>query len=449
MINKRRQTILELLERSEDWLTMKEIASTVDCSDKTVSSDLAIIKNWIPEDWKIDSQRGKGIKLTKPQYENSDLITSSKQSDQFQIDLFTNILTVPNYTLERVSDDFFMSLTSAFDQVVELENLLSSFDLKIGRQPLHIVGGEVNIRMAIYALEKEAFGDKRRYFNTYDDQVINQWTQLFWQMGLIIFPYTLSKYLHYVEVSIRRIKSGHAVSAHPHQDKIMGGSLFRRIYPLFRMLEDETEVRLSNDEKVMLYGALCYSEFYLMENIANSKNSFHLLNNNHEEYKDFFEFLIFLEEKMKIPLKDDPRFVTHCYDLFLKIQLRYAFPVFQLVGYRSSASILKEKFSLAYEKVNKICNAWTTNKKLPQVHTDSLASLTALLVSKVTENSLLKQRLLLLFSETYDIQMLNEATLHQYFGADSIIESKPYHFWNNRDIDTYDVIITDTPTINC
>lgn len=117
MINKRRQAILELLERSEEWLTLKEIASTVNCSDKTVRSDLAIIKKWIPEDWSINAQRGKGIKLTKPQYENSDVIASDKQSDRLLFDLFTKLLEESNYTLEKVSDDFFMSLTSAFDHV--------------------------------------------------------------------------------------------------------------------------------------------------------------------------------------------------------------------------------------------------------------------------------------------------------------------------------------------
>lgn len=299
--------------------------------------------------------------------------------------------------------------------------------------------------MAMYTLEKESFGDKRRYFNTYDDQIINQWTQLFWEMGLIIFPYTLSKYLHYVEVSVRRIKQGYAVQTHPHQDKIMSGSLFRRIYPLFRMVEDEANIRLSNDEKVMLFGALCYSEFYLMENIANSQNSFHLLTNNQRDYNEFFEFLFFLEEKMMIPLKNDPRFVTHCYDLFLKVQLRHEFPVFNLVGNRSSTPLLLEKFNLAYQKVNKIFHAFSKMKGLPTMYPDSLATLTALLVSKVTENPMLKQKLLLLFSETYDIQMLNETTLNKYFGADSIIESKPFHFWNNRDIEHYDIIITDTP----
>ncbi|WP_031418672.1 helix-turn-helix domain-containing protein, partial [Lysinibacillus sphaericus] len=58
--------IYQHLVEHEDWITAQELAVLLNCSVKTVRKDIVELTSFLPENWLIETQRGKGVFLHRP-----------------------------------------------------------------------------------------------------------------------------------------------------------------------------------------------------------------------------------------------------------------------------------------------------------------------------------------------------------------------------------------------
>ncbi|OOR66814.1 hypothetical protein BLX06_35320, partial [Bacillus cereus] len=138
-IHNRQQELITLLLQDKEWRTLEEISSHLNCSVKTVRRDLIYLQDYLPLEWKIQIEKGKGVLLYKPPHSSStDIYLFFKQNDlTFQI--LDYLLQGKIHTVANLAEVLYMQVSSLSIHLQNVEKYLNQFELQLHKKPLRIV----------------------------------------------------------------------------------------------------------------------------------------------------------------------------------------------------------------------------------------------------------------------------------------------------------------------
>lgn len=152
----RQLAILELLFEYGDWLTVEQIATTINCSIRIVSSDIQVINaEFSPFEISVSIKRG--VLLTWPENYSIDYIYTVilKNSPEFRF--LELILYDESQRLEDLEVTLFISDSSIKRMVRRLNELLADSQMTITGPPYKIIGNERKIRFFYYYFMLERY----------------------------------------------------------------------------------------------------------------------------------------------------------------------------------------------------------------------------------------------------------------------------------------------------
>ncbi|WP_215144763.1 BglG family transcription antiterminator [Exiguobacterium qingdaonense] len=136
-MTERQRKLLDLLKHKE-WMSTKDIAWSLKCSERTIRNELRLLEQ-LP-DIKIETIRGKGVRLIEnchldiPETENRD---SRIKHELVQL-LFEELKSI-----QAVERAFFISEATAKQDMDEVERLLARNGLILNRRTFHVEGEEL------------------------------------------------------------------------------------------------------------------------------------------------------------------------------------------------------------------------------------------------------------------------------------------------------------------
>lgn len=165
ILTSRQAHLLKLLNSEEDYQTTDYYANQMGISGRTVHSEIRIIDDYLKNKYniKIRRKRGVGIRLDGEQKEKLVLMTSisgencasNNSTIERRETIIAYLLKNENATnFRKLSDHFFVSISSITNDMQEVERWLSRFqiDLIKGKHGTSIKGNELSIRKAIAGL---------------------------------------------------------------------------------------------------------------------------------------------------------------------------------------------------------------------------------------------------------------------------------------------------------
>lgn len=148
----RRLEIVEFLYLKEEWTSLEELSSYFNSSDRVIKADLANLKSLSAtssiETNVIDFEYSeKGIKLVLDKHIGIDFIYHHIFSETVAFQILDGILRNENFSAEELSAQFFISPSTLYRIVNELNEVLKKrFNIEIKSNPYHMSGNEADIR---------------------------------------------------------------------------------------------------------------------------------------------------------------------------------------------------------------------------------------------------------------------------------------------------------------
>ncbi|PFO91715.1 helix-turn-helix domain containing protein [Bacillus cereus] len=148
---KRMIQILEILDNGQNLVPSKDIAEQLQCSIRTVSSDISQLKSYLPEHWDIISVKSKGYILIKPITDSILPIINSYLDESIIYKIMLGLFNNKCYTLEKWSQNLFVSKLTLKKHIKEHKKMLNKSMLEIKLREIQLDGEELNIRHYYHA----------------------------------------------------------------------------------------------------------------------------------------------------------------------------------------------------------------------------------------------------------------------------------------------------------
>ncbi|MBE7123436.1 helix-turn-helix domain-containing protein, partial [Bacillus cereus] len=143
--------ILEILDNGQKLVPSKDIAEQLQCSIRTVSSDISQLKSYLPEHWDIISVKSKGYILIKPITDSILPIINSHLVESIIYKIMLGLFNNKCYTLEKWSQNLFVSKLTLKKHIKEHKKMLKKSMLEIKLREIQLDGKELNIRHYYHA----------------------------------------------------------------------------------------------------------------------------------------------------------------------------------------------------------------------------------------------------------------------------------------------------------
>ncbi|OJG17995.1 hypothetical protein RU97_GL002068 [Enterococcus canis] len=159
---KRQLKLLEIMNREQRWLTAAEITRLLDCSLKTLQSDLRFFGEQWSEYFTVEVSKQKGLRLV---LSNKNKIGNLYRQVIHQNDAFTfmeELFFEPNQDSDYWQRHCYLSEASFYRMVNKVEKALARRGLQLERNPFRITAtDERRVRMffAYYFMEKNQLHD--------------------------------------------------------------------------------------------------------------------------------------------------------------------------------------------------------------------------------------------------------------------------------------------------
>jgi len=161
--NKRSRKILSVLLKSEKSVIINDLASYFNVSGRTIRNDLNKLEEWLENRsinlvkkpgvgvWvEVDSQKRKILLEKFSQLEDYKDAVSPKKRKEFILKYL--LYQHQQYTMQDIADKLFVSRSTIYKDLEEIEDWLSKYDLQLERRQnygIYVKGAEKNWRKAV------------------------------------------------------------------------------------------------------------------------------------------------------------------------------------------------------------------------------------------------------------------------------------------------------------
>lgn len=295
----RRLKFIELLYNTKDWLTLKKIATNIDCSERVLRVDISHInETYMP--FAIVTSQKKGVRLEYPQNYSIEFIFQQILTDSLEFTVLEKILINETYDIAELSTLLYTS-PSTLNRIINKNNkLLQDRDIKINTQPCSIVGNELNIRNLLSQFLLEKYGVYNSPFTTHQIQAVDYLYET--MCSLVSETPAMQDRLrlrYWFMASIIRINNGHHL---PKSDAEIPAEVHlllenEQLQKAFRLLLND-ELTLT----ILMELLVIFADIQYFENISDLKKHLKQKNKDNELARNIYTFLEKLSTSTQIPL---------------------------------------------------------------------------------------------------------------------------------------------------
>jgi transcriptional antiterminator len=412
----RRLHLIDILSSQEKWFKTEELAKNLNCTEKTIRTDIQIINATFPEGWHIETIKGKGIYIKNPINSSLDQVRSLfvKNSLSLQVIMFILIKEI-----EHISDlgkVLYTHHNTVYKILERVDTLLRSYNLSLKRTPLEIVGNEFQKRIlccdVLYGLYSHT--NKWPYDSLSFSIIKKVVTKAAEENNLLLFPPTVYKNIYYVGTMLQRIDRDIQLDLNP-SNNIKDSKFFSVATDICVQIEKIYKVSIPLNEINALSIMISASSYFSSDNEPQDE----IINNYHKksekQYIELYELVTMLEKKLNIKLHDHNDFI---------LTLQKQFKAFSLVLFLNGridrscliSEYVKKRYPDLFKKVKTVFHNWCNEFSYPEVNNEVIAKIALNIQAIIVKLSLVKKRVLLLSSEGYGVRQYIRVKLIKEFG---------------------------------
>lgn len=144
---KRKIQILEILSGEQKSISSIELAKQINCSNRTITSEISELNISLPETWDIIGEKSRGYMLQKPTTDSLSPIIMSSIKDSMVFKILTEIFINKYYSLEKWSQILYINKSTLRSNLKNFEkSILTPNNLEFKLGLIKINGEEINIR---------------------------------------------------------------------------------------------------------------------------------------------------------------------------------------------------------------------------------------------------------------------------------------------------------------
>ncbi|MCU5087021.1 helix-turn-helix domain-containing protein [Bacillus cereus] len=141
----RKIKIMHYISNEKRWYTFEEISQYISVCTKTISKDIAIIKDFIPENWDIKIKRGFGVQLLMPINSSIEEITCIFFKNSLTFEVLDRLLNQKETSVANLANELHIQPYIITKLLKKIEKDLVYYNLRLQRKPLEIKGEEWDI----------------------------------------------------------------------------------------------------------------------------------------------------------------------------------------------------------------------------------------------------------------------------------------------------------------
>lgn len=384
IISTRQCLLLSKLNSEKRYFTLKELSLHLNCSIKTIKRDIAIIKDSIPKEWKIEIVRRKGVILKK---NTSD---TSFQSDILCFKhsfLFQTLETIMEKNIKYIpdlADALYLSVSAVYPVLKQVDLYLKKYKLSLKRNPLIIEGDEIQIIFMCYELYLQAYSIKEWPFNEYSKEFILQSIQIIENTLGIQFHITSKQKISYlISIFLRRKK----LKSHIYIDSgtlkyTKQSRFYNKISKAWIKILDKYQLNLTEEDIAFLTIVVECSKYIYKDagkHIQECTKVFQM--KNPTTFNLIQKIIYLLEDTFNISLIDDEKLLF----LFVNFFKRTSYQLQDLSEIEDPNGItsryIKNKYPYTFQQVKIIYSAWikeneSINTLLKKISDKDIAQIT-------------------------------------------------------------------------
>ncbi|GGE31219.1 transcriptional regulator ManR [Pullulanibacillus camelliae] len=229
-MNQRQEQTLELLlQKKQEPISIQEICTALECSEKTIRNDLKVLDHYIKEHAfaiALIRRRGQGVFVKGTAEEKQRLLLFLKRKDETVLSdqwlsykiIETLILTNHFMRMQDLAAQCFTSRTKLANALGEIEAFIQRFDLTLERRQkigIQIIGTEKNKRLALSKATESVYEGSdelsalTELIAPYEFLFIqNEIRQLASQSGIHFTDQSMISLVIHIAIAIKRIKLG-------------------------------------------------------------------------------------------------------------------------------------------------------------------------------------------------------------------------------------------------
>lgn len=412
----RRLHLIDVLSSQEKWFKTEELAKNLNCTEKTIRTDIQIINAIFPDGWHIETIKGKGIYIKNPINSSLDQIRSLFVKNSLSLQVIMFILIKEIEYISDLGKVLYTHHNTVYKILERVDTLLKSYNLSLKRAPLEIVGNEFQKRIlccdVLYGLYSHT--NKWPYDSLSFSIIKKVVTRSAEKNNLLLFPPTIYRYIYYVGTMLQRMDRDIQLDLNP-SNNIMDSQFFSVATDICVQLENIYKVSIPLNEINALSLMISAFPYFSSGDERQDKiiNSYH--NKKEKHYLELYELVTMLEKKLSIKLHDQNDFI-----LTLQKQFKALSLVLFLNGKINRSCLIsdyvKKRYPELFYKVKTVFHNWCKSLSYPEVNNEVIAKITLNIQAIIIKLSLVKKRVLLLSSEGYGVRQYITAKLIKEFG---------------------------------
>lgn len=156
----RRLELMELLNASDDWWTVEEIAQQLKCSVRSIKADIYYYNTFSHHDIKLVTSKHRGVKLILPTAFQMESLYQETLTENLNSQILECLYQEKMDSIEDYAECLFTSTSSIVRSIKQINLFLEKYNLIIQKNPMRIKGPEKQIRYFYGIFFWEKYGSK-------------------------------------------------------------------------------------------------------------------------------------------------------------------------------------------------------------------------------------------------------------------------------------------------
>ncbi|PEJ59569.1 hypothetical protein CN692_05100 [Bacillus sp. AFS002410] len=411
----RRLQLIDVLSSQEKWFRTEELAKKLNCTEKTIRTDIQIINATFPEGWHIETIKGKGIYINNPNNSTLEQVRSLfvKNSLSLQVIMFILIKDV-----EYISDlgkVLYTHHNTVYKILERVDTLLKSYNLTLKRAPLEIIGNEFQKRILCCDVLYGLYSHTNTWpYDSLSFSTIEEIVSISAENNnLFLSPSTTFKYIYYVGTMLQRIDRDLHLDLNP-SNNIKDSKFYSVAIEICAQLEKAYKILIPLNEITALSLMISTFPYFCSEDEHQDEIIKLYHNKSGKFYLELHALVTMLENKLDLNLHGNNDFI-----LTLQKQFR-ALSLVLFINSRINRSCpisdyVKKRYPELFNHVKNVFRHWCKHFSYPEVSNEVVAKITLNIQAIIINLSFIKNRVLLITSEGYGVQHYITAKLTKEF----------------------------------
>ncbi|RAP29231.1 hypothetical protein C2W64_04178 [Brevibacillus laterosporus] len=441
--------IMKLLGGENRWFTVKELSERVGCSYKTVAKEISIIKDFLPPGWEICSVKGRGVQLFLPESSSINEVISLFVRDSFTFQVFQQLLEGNVKTVSQLADRLFIQGPSLQNVLGGVEKHLKTYKLHLQKNPLQVVGNELQIIMMFYELYIRAYSNKEWPFLEYEALCLQYFDDVEEALGITFDVYDKHKLFYFLAILLIRKQQGYQIKLdNQFSNNNIEAPYYQKISTIIEILTSKYSTSLTTEDKIILTIVIKSSKHVYKDfNKVKREGLQYFQEGKIQVFKYLRDFIYMLEKRMGKTFIHDEEFIFAIIDYFKRTI--YTLKYFSKIKVREKTitKYIREKHRETFLHVQEVYNEWVKKYGIADhIIDDEIANVTMQIEATISFKPESKKALII-SGEGTSWKRYMEAILRERFGEKlQVLDQYLYNVTEEQiEILDIDVIITTIP----